>query len=134
MYKTQIVVLTVFKEGDKYLVTRRHSPDHTRTHNRWQFAGGGLEFGEHPEETAIREAKEELGIDIEIIRLLSVIKHIVVDGWHGIFLSYLCKSKKYDIVLNNESNDFKWCTRKEIDKLELLDGNKEIMTDILNSI
>jgi 8-oxo-dGTP diphosphatase len=134
MFKTQIVVLTVFKEKDKYLLTRRHSPDHTHTHNRWQFAGGGLEYGEHPEQTAIREAKEELGIDITIVKLIPIIKHAFIGKWHGVFISYLCTSKKYDIVLDEEANDFGWFKEQEIWKLSLLDGNKEIMTDIIKAL
>lgn len=34
-----------------------------------KFPGGGMEFGESPQEALIREFKEELGIDINIIEL-----------------------------------------------------------------
>jgi 8-oxo-dGTP diphosphatase len=33
-----------------------------------KFPGGGLEFGEGPEQCVLREAQEELGQDVEIIR------------------------------------------------------------------
>ena len=36
----------------------------------WTFPGGGIEPDESPEEAAIREVKEEVGLDIEIVRLL----------------------------------------------------------------
>lgn len=39
------------------------------------FPGGGIEEGETPEEAAIREVKEELGIDIEIERLLTTLSY-----------------------------------------------------------
>lgn len=39
--------------------------------------GGGIGAGESPEQAAIREAKEELGIDIEIQELLHV------EEWNG---------------------------------------------------
>jgi len=38
----------------------------------WDLPGGGMQHGELPNEAAIREAKEETGIDIEITRLLGV--------------------------------------------------------------
>ncbi|CAN5542999.1 hypothetical protein BH11ARM2_BH11ARM2_27180 [soil metagenome] len=38
----------------------------------WTLPGGGLEFGEHPEQAVVREVKEETGIDVRVRRLLSV--------------------------------------------------------------
>lgn len=42
-------------------------------HEYYVFPGGGIEEGETPEEAAIREVKEELGIDIEIEKLLTTL-------------------------------------------------------------
>ena len=42
-------------------------------HEYYVFPGGGIEAGETPEEAAIREIKEELGIDIEIEKLLTTL-------------------------------------------------------------
>ena len=42
-------------------------------HEYYVFPGGGIEEGETPEEAAVREVKEELGIDIEIERLLTTL-------------------------------------------------------------
>ncbi|MET0786599.1 MAG: NUDIX domain-containing protein [Paenisporosarcina sp.] len=42
-------------------------------HEYYVFPGGGMEAGETPEVAAIREIKEELGIDIEIEMLLTTI-------------------------------------------------------------
>jgi 8-oxo-dGTP pyrophosphatase MutT (NUDIX family) len=38
----------------------------------WDFVGGGAEAGESPEETAIREAKEEIGLTVEPRGLIGV--------------------------------------------------------------
>jgi 8-oxo-dGTP diphosphatase len=38
----------------------------------WTLPGGGLEFGEHPEEGVIREVMEETGFDIEPTLLLGI--------------------------------------------------------------
>jgi 8-oxo-dGTP diphosphatase len=37
---------------------------------KWGLPGGKVELGEQPREAAIREAKEEVGIDVEIISLV----------------------------------------------------------------
>ncbi|MBO4627465.1 MAG: NUDIX domain-containing protein [Lachnospiraceae bacterium] len=38
----------------------------------WGFTGGAIELGETPEMTAIREAKEETGLDVEVGRLINI--------------------------------------------------------------
>ncbi len=45
--------------------------------------GGGIEAGESAEQTAIREAKEELGLEVSIVRLFHM------EDWHGAHHFYL---------------------------------------------
>lgn len=40
------------------------------TREQWAFPGGKAERGETPEQTAIREVKEEVGLDIEVTEKL----------------------------------------------------------------
>ncbi|MBN2067404.1 MAG: NUDIX domain-containing protein [Candidatus Diapherotrites archaeon] len=44
---------------------------------RWCFPGGALEFGETLFDCAKREAFEEAGIEVEPVRLVKVIDHII---------------------------------------------------------
>src|SRR3989339_363546 len=51
----------------------------------WAFPGGHLEFGETIFETAIRETREEVGLEINEIELISVadeMRYIETDGKH----------------------------------------------------
>jgi ADP-ribose pyrophosphatase YjhB (NUDIX family) len=45
---------------------------HRRDMDIWNLPGGGMEVGELPTETAIRETREETGLEVEIERLVGV--------------------------------------------------------------
>ena len=53
-------------KDDKILMVCHKIPSRTY----WTLPGGGWEAGETLEQTAVREVKEETGLDLEIIRLL----------------------------------------------------------------
>ncbi len=58
----------------------------------WNKPGGTLEFGEKSEETAKREIKEELGVDIEILGKLETTEAFLEkDQQHWISIQYVAK-------------------------------------------
>ncbi len=67
----------------------------------WSLPGGRVEFGEAVEETLRREMREELDVDVEIVRLLWLVENFFVyDGknYHELspyFLMRLPESSKY---------------------------------------
>jgi ADP-ribose pyrophosphatase YjhB (NUDIX family) len=55
-------------EAGRILLVREAGQDHG-----WGTLGGAVEPGESPAATAVREAREEISADIELIRLLDVL-------------------------------------------------------------
>ena len=72
------VGLLVFKD-DKLLLGKR-KPGHMG--GVYAGPGGHLEFGETFEECAVRETREETGIEIENIRLITVSNLLIWEGKH----------------------------------------------------
>jgi 8-oxo-dGTP diphosphatase len=64
----------VLVQGDEVALMRRERMGATY----YVFPGGGIEAGETPEQAAVREAHEELGVDVALERLL------VTDEFHGV--------------------------------------------------
>jgi 8-oxo-dGTP pyrophosphatase MutT (NUDIX family) len=60
--------MALITRGDKILVVKHRFPDRSF----YILPGGGVESGEDPEVTVIRELKEECGLDGTIIRPLNV--------------------------------------------------------------
>ncbi|MBO4478211.1 MAG: NUDIX domain-containing protein [Lachnospiraceae bacterium] len=56
----------IFNEKGEVLLQRRGNS------NKWGFPGGAIEIGETPQMAAIREAKEETGLDVEVGKIIGV--------------------------------------------------------------
>ncbi len=66
-------------DGGSVLLTRLW--ERARAAGRWTLPGGGMRFGEHPEETLRRELYEETGLIGEVQELLDVRSHVLTP--HG---------------------------------------------------
>lgn len=60
----------VILRDDRVALIRRQR--HGRIH--YTFPGGGVEPGETPEAAAVREAYEELGLHVELVRLVATVE------------------------------------------------------------
>lgn len=67
----QVSAAVIFREtGDsaQILSCRRTEPEHLR--GGWEFAGGGVDEGETPLEAVVREIREELTVEIDVLHYL----------------------------------------------------------------
>lgn len=65
--------VAIIVKDEKILLMRRNN----KGLKYYTFIGGGMEEGETPEEAAIREAKEEVSLDVKINQYL--FKHYNID-------------------------------------------------------
>lgn len=61
-------IVILYPDGQIVLVKRKYDP----YKGQWALPGGGVEIGETVEQAAIREAKEETGLDVRLVRLAGV--------------------------------------------------------------
>jgi len=85
----------------------------------WDMPGGAMEFNLTPEENLKKEVKEELGIEIEIKKLIGVSQFVDCKGDQIVCLDYLCEpeSTDIDITKNPDSEEniikFEWIKPKD---------------------
>jgi 8-oxo-dGTP diphosphatase len=77
----------------------------------WAFPGGWLEFGEKLFDCGKREVKEEVGLDVKIIRVTSVadqMRYIESDGLHVINIGLLAEYLSGEPKLMESGKSVKW--------------------------
>ena len=126
------IAYIVLYENGKFLLTQRRvdHEDDPAFDKKWQIPGGGLEIGEKLKEVIQREAREELGIDVDLKRTLAlteVIQH--GEAWHGLAMAFLCKRRdsSQPVVVNHESYAYGWYTIEEAAKLDLMPNTLQIL-------
>jgi len=87
----------IVRDGRLLLVKRRRAPEA----GHWSLPGGKVEFGESVADAVKREIREEVGLDIELLRDLGVVEMIGVDDQHWVSPIYLAEAAHGE-ARNNE--------------------------------
>ena len=131
MNQPVLVVAAIIRKNGKLLIAQRKN-DSKREPNKWEFPGGKVEFGEHPEDAIIREIKEELNIKIKVNTFFSVSSHMYErDGKpsHVILLTFLTTylSGKLEHL---DVQDSKWIYPHQFSKFQFVAGDKKIINKL----
>jgi len=130
----RITVDSIIDLGDSIVLIKRKNPPFK---DHWAIPGGFIELGETVENAVVREAKEETGLDIEIIKVLGVYSDPDRDPrGHVISIVYVCKNKsdlKKDLKADTDAKEVRIFKKEEIKNLELAFDHSKILNDYLQS-
>ncbi len=110
----------IVKDGRALLIKRGQPP----LLGEWSLPGGVLECGESLREAAIREAREETGLTVEVGEMLGVYERVIRsdDGrvrYHYVLIDFLCRPVVGELKASSDAAEAGWFTRVELPALEL---------------
>ncbi len=121
MRRLSVVAALIQKEG-KILLTRR--PEGKARGGLWEFPGGKIEPKERPEEALYREIREELGVEIEVGRILAEVEH----DYPEIKIRLLCYEGEIlrGTPVPLEGQKISWFRPNDIASLELAPADRKL--------
>lgn len=111
------------------LIKRKNNPykDH------WALPGGFVDYGESTESAAIREAKEETSIDIELIKLFDVYSEPDRDPrGHTVTVVYLTKGDLSQMKADDDAKEIEIFSFNDLNSIDLAFDHATILEDIKN--
>ncbi len=123
MNKVELSGAIILDKQNKILLIHRN----TKELKQWELPGGKLELGELPEQAVKRELKEELNIDVKIIKYLNF-KEFEDNGIILKYHWYLCKIESgIQELVELKFNNMKYFSKKELESNQELSSNMKVM-------
>ena len=119
----------IFDENLNFiLIKRKNNP----FKDYWALPGGFVEYGESVETAAIREAKEETSIDVELIDLVNVYSKPDRDPrGHTITVAFTAKGNFSDRKADDDASDIAIFSAEKLDEIKLAFDHEKIINDCL---
>jgi 8-oxo-dGTP pyrophosphatase MutT (NUDIX family) len=109
-------------EAGRVLLVRHAGHD-----DGWNVLGGAVDVGESPAAAAVREAREEIGVDVQLVRLLDVLggpdyEFSYPNGDRVAYVTALYEARitaGSPVISDGELSDLAWFGTGELPELEL---------------
>ncbi len=117
------------RTGQKVVVAQR--PEGVHLGGMWEFPGGKIETGETASECAIREAQEEVGLDVAVIEAWTPVAFAYPDRTVTLF-AFECRSVSEELR-TLESGNARWADIVSLDEARFPPANVSILAALKGS-
>lgn len=93
---------------------------------KWEFPGGKVEDGEMPEETLNRELREELNIQVKVLKSFGNFPYRYNDTLEVDLLPFICQLVDGNLSPNEHKN-VRWVAIENLEKLDWVEADIPIM-------
>jgi len=106
--------------GSHVLLVRRADPPNQ---DRWSLPGGSLELGETVEQAAVRETREETGVEVRPGTVMWVADYIEKEGnrvrWHYVLIDVLCHYLRGEPFPESDASNARFVEMRELTELDI---------------
>lgn len=118
----RLIAIAVVLDREKVLVGRREGTGELDGYR--EFPGGKQQPGETAEAAAVRECREETGLDVTPVRCLETVRHTYEFG--ELQLSFIeCRLRR---PAGNPRPPFQWIARGKLDPADFPPANRSVIS------
>ncbi len=118
----------IIKDSQVVLIKRRNDP----YKDSWALPGGFVEYGEKVENAAVREAKEETSLDINLEKLVGVYSDPDRDPrGHTVTVAYIASIRNGELESDSDAKDAKLIEISKLPDEKLAFDHEKIISDAL---
>ncbi len=119
------VVAAIIKRGDEVFATQR---GYGEFKDWWEFPGGKMEPGETPQQSLVREIREELDAEISVGKLIQTVEWDYPQ-FHLTMHCFWCELTSQALHLN-EHEAARWLSRESLRSVRWLPADELLLSDI----
>lgn len=127
--RPMVGVGVLISDKDRYLIVKMGKDPNS---DLWSIPGGLVEIGERVSEAAVREVKEETGLDVNLVRVIGVVDKIIRDGdsnvkYHFVIIDYLAEQRTGILKAASDALEAKWVKADELTRYDLTPSLVELL-------
>ena len=120
----KLATLCYIQKDGKTLMLYRNKKQNDYHEGKWNGLGGKFEAGESPEECAIREIKEEAGLNVKSMKLKGFITFPLFDGKEDWYVFLFVIDDFDGELIDSPEGKLEWIPDNELEKLNLWEGDQ----------
>ena len=122
-YPTRPLVGTgalILQDGKLLLIRRGAQPGQ----GKWSIPGGLVELGENVQDAMVRETREEVGLDVEAVKLMDVFDSVTLDEqgriqYHFVVVNFFVRIVGGSLKTASDILEARWVPVEEVEKYNL---------------
>ena len=127
----KLTVDAIIKKNNSVVLIKRKNEPYK---NFWALPGGFVEYNETVEHAVIREAREETGLDVKILKLTGVYSKAGRDPrGHTVSVVFLCSVAGGNLKADTDACDVSEFNINSLDDLKLAFDHERILKDVFIS-